>query len=478
MVLRPPKDPNRCSAEALLRYQVVSAVLTRELGGELRADAISDVALMAFVGPDGERRRPAERTIYRWLLAFEQSGIGGLEPAGRKRIETSRVVPLPLLQFIAAQKQADPAASMPELLRRAVELGLLKGVDAIAHSSLHRACQRAGIPTVRRKSAKVRDSRRFEYPNRMLMLLSDGKYFRAGAGRLKRVALFFLDDCSRFGIDVFVGTVECTEIFLLGVFEVVQQVGLPVSCYLDKGPGFISKDTWAVLARLNVRLIHGEAGYPEGRGKIERFNQTALHAVLRNFDGRADIDPSCSALQLRLRHWLKHTYNHTPHESLADKQTPWQRFSTDPRPLQLAKSLPELRRMFVVEHERVASNDHIVSFEGVHYEVPRGLAGQKVQLFFHVLDRTLCLPDPAGTGRLLQLAPVDLAANARDRRGRDHERALHSNDDSRPVLPKSAADMAFDRDFSPMVGPDGGFADPNAMAKPPARKRPPKQEHP
>jgi len=475
MVLSPPNDPHRCSPAALFRYQVVCAVLARELGGELRADAISDVGHLTFVGPGGKRCTPSERTIYRWLLGYEKSGIAGLEPASRKPIDTSRVVPAALLRFVDAQKRADPAASMPELLRRAVERGLIVSVADIASSSLHRACQRAGIPTIRRRSAKVRDSRRFAYPNRMLMLLCDGKHFRAGAGRLKRVALFFVDDCSRFGIYVIVGTAESAELFLLGFFEAVLRAGLPVACCLDHGPGFIAKDTMTVLARLGVHLIHGEVGYPEGRGKIERFNQTVLHAVLRNLDGRADVDPSPGALQLRLQHWLDHTYNHAPHESLADGQTPWQRFSADPRPLQLAKSMSDLRRLFVVEHERLVSNDHVVSFEGVFYEVPRGLAGQHVRLFFHLLDRTVSLPDPAGTGRLLQLAPVDMAANARDRRGRDHEAALRDAGDTQPVLPPSAADMAFSRQFSPMVGTDGGYADPEATAaaRPRSRKRPP-----
>lgn len=483
MALRPQNDSHRCSPEALLRYQVVCAVVAREHAGDLRADAIAEVAERTFVGHNGAVRRPASRTIYRWLLAFEQSGVAGLEPAARPHIETSRVVPQPLLAFVAEQKRTDPAASMPELLRRAAHLGLIASTSDVAHSSLHRACERAGIATSRRKTAKVRDSRRFEYPNRMMMLLCDGKHFRAGAGRLKRVALFFLDDCSRFGIHVIVGTAESVELFLLGFFEVVLRVGLPVACYFDKGPGFTGNGTVAVLARLGVILIHGEAGYPEGRGKIERFNRTVLDAVLRNDNGRADIDPSPAALQRRLAHWLEHSYNQTPHESLPVPhgpsgawQTPWQRFSSDPRPLQMANSLAELRTMFVLEHSRDVSNDHVVSFEAVNYEVPRGLAGQRVRLFFHLLDRTLLLPDPAGTGRLLQLAPVDLAANARARRGKDHESALHRNDETQPVPPKSAADMAFARDLSPMVGPDGGFADPTATA--PKRSRPPKKEQP
>lgn len=49
---------------------------------------------------------------------------------------------------------------------------------------------------------------------------------------------------------------------------------------------------------------------------MEKFNQTVLAAVLRAYDGRADVDDDCKALEIRLTHWLRQTYNHTPHESL------------------------------------------------------------------------------------------------------------------------------------------------------------------
>jgi hypothetical protein len=49
---------------------------------------------------------------------------------------------------------------------------------------------------------------------------------------------------------------------------------------------------------------------------VEKFNQTVLAAVLRSLDGRADVDDDCKALEVRLAHWLRQTYNHTAHESL------------------------------------------------------------------------------------------------------------------------------------------------------------------
>jgi len=74
---------------------------------------------------------------------------------------------------------------------------------------------------------------------------------------------------------------------------------------MDHGAGFISDDTRTVIASLpHVHLINGTKAYPEGHGKIERFNRTALMEVLRSLDGAAEVDPDCEALTLRLRHFL------------------------------------------------------------------------------------------------------------------------------------------------------------------------------
>jgi transposase InsO family protein len=86
--------------------------------------------------------------------------------------------------------------------------------------------------------------------------------------------------------------------------------------YLDRGPGFIAQAVAEVCRRLEIALVHGERRYPEGHGKVERFHQTAANALLRSLSGRADVDPDCAALEVRLGHWLRETYNHDPHESL------------------------------------------------------------------------------------------------------------------------------------------------------------------
>jgi len=401
------------------------------------------------------------RTIYRWLKAFVQRYIAELEPAERPRTQSSVVLPQRLLDFVTIEKQRDIRASLPEILRRARQQGVIGEQEPVDRSSLWRACVRMGVPVVRRKKAKVRDSRRFAYPHRMDLNLCDGKHFRAGSTRARRVAMFFLDDATRFGLHVVVGTSENTALFLRGLYEAIQLYGTSGILYIDHGPGYIANDTLAVIAKLGPLLIHGEVKYPEGHGKIEKFNQTALAAVLRNLDGRADVDPDCGALELRLRHWLHQTYNHTPHEALGGKITPWQRFSADPKALNFPKSQQALRELFVLELRRKVSNDHVVSIDGVDYETPRGLAGTTVTVWRQVLDGTLTVLHPGGEGRLVRLHPVDLVANAQQRRGQ-----ATTEDDTEPVPARSAADMAFARDFGPVVGADGGFADPHKQEKP------------
>lgn len=449
----PAKASTTASAEALFRFSVVSEVLARTLRGEVHADAVQATAAHPHPTLEGSTRLVRVRTLYRWLRAFRDHGIAGLEPAARSTTELSKALDRALVDFLVDQKQTDPRASIPELLRRARHHGFVPPGDKVDRSTVWRVLRRAGVETRRTKKRKERDARRFAYAHRMQMVLCDGKHFRAGATRSKRVALFFLDDATRYGLDVVVGTSENVPLFLRGLYRLVRCHGLMDAAYLDRGPGFRSLDTAEVVRKLGAAWILGTAGYPEGHGKIERFNQTALADVLRALDGRPDVDVACGALELRLRHYLREQYNVREHESL-DGQSPQQRWSADPRALRFPDSDEELRQRFVVFEPRVVTNDHVVSLDGVRYEVPRGYAGRTVILHRRLLDGTVHMPLDGGA--LTELHPVDLHANATARRGADR-------DEDAPTVeppPHSAAALDFHADLGPIVGPDGGFSDP------------------
>lgn len=442
--------PLALSAEALYRFQVVSAVRTRVLGGEKLAGAVHATAKHAPVPlAGGGSRRLSVRSVYRWLRAYEEKGVAGLQSAIRGPRGVSQALPPSLLDFFLAEKGLDRYASVPELLRRARELGVIGAQDCIDRVSAWRACRRMALPLRRIPKKQESDMRRFAYPHRMMMVLADGKHFRAGIGKTRRVALFFLDDATRLGMHVVVGTAEDAPLFLRGLYAVLCRYGFFDVLFLDNGPGFIADDTAAACAKLGIHLVLGTKGYPEGHGKVERFNQTAIAQVLRGLGGVAEISDDCGALELRLGHYLHQQYNCQPHEAL-DGMTPLARFEADTRALRFPSSDAELRDRFVVTQTRRVSRDHIVSYQGQDYEVPRGHAGTQIEIYRRLLSEELLI---LHDGRRVLLAPVDLAQNATGRRARPAAPSPSEDEGS----PRTAARLAFERDLGPVLDPDGGF---------------------
>ncbi len=135
-------------------------------------------------------------------------------------------------------------------------------------------------------------------------------------------------------------------------------------------------------------------------------------------------------------------------------QSPSARFLEDPRQLRLFESDEKLRQAFLLHDERRVSADHVVSVDGVDYEVPRGVPVRKKVLVYRcLLDQTRWV---LHGGKLVGIQPVDLAANARSRRSAPDKELL-----PRRPLPKSAADLAYERDLIPVLDVDGGCSAPN-----------------
>ena len=449
---------SKIDPEALFRYQVVAYVLTRILRGDARIDAVHAAAAMQHHVPgEATPRSVSVRSVYRWLASYEKHDLDGLVTKGRAPPTMPAALSLDFINFLARQKTIDVGASIPAIIRRAHEQGVLAEDISPDRTTVYRNARKLRLPVAHRRTTKSRDTRRFAYSHRLDMVLCDGKHFRAGLTRARRVALFFLDDATRFGLRVIVGTSENVPLFLVGLFELISTYGLFSMLYLDHGPGFIALDTIAIMARLHCLLIHGEASYPEGHGKIERFNRTAKSDVLRALDGRPDVDPDPRALTLRLQHYLDTQYNQHPHESL-DKQTPYQRFNADAKDLRFPQDYETLRRQFEVTLERRVSLDNVVPIDSVDYEVPRGHAGEKIILCKRVLDgnRLFFVHE----GKSVELHPVDLEANARTRRAKPP-----ADDATQPVPAPSAADMAYQRDYGPVVDSDGGFSKPTDLPK-------------
>jgi transposase InsO family protein len=445
-------DLTLLSSEERLRCQVIGELRSKLGAGKSLADSVTDIAGRPhFIILTGEVASVTVRSVYRWWSNFQAKGWSGLLTgrSGAPRVYTA--LSPHLLEFLRDEKKLDRYASVPEVLRRARELEIVARSEKFNRVTVWRACKRLGLPLRRVPGKRETDSRRFAYPHRMMMVLADGKQFRASPRRSKRLALFFIDDSTRKGLACVVGTSESTQLFLRGLYKVICKYGLMDSLFLDNGPGFKSDDTHSACLALDINLILGTAAYPEGHGKIERFNETADSGVLRALCA-ADIDDDCGALELRLEHFLDHQYNLRPHESLA-QLTPQARWDEDSKVLRFPASEQALRAKLVVTEVRKVSNDNIVKVDAVHYEVPRGHAGTSINVRRNLLSEELFVLHDS---RLVKLHPVDLAANAFARRGPPSAPAPDDDEGT----PRTAASIAFARDHGPIVGPDGGFLPP------------------
>jgi hypothetical protein len=138
---------------------------------------------------------------------------------------------------------------------------------------------------------------------------------------------------------------------------------------------------------------------------------------------------------------------------VSERETPWERWSRDTRPLQHL-SEDELSRAFVTYLERTVTNDRLVPIEGVLYELPRGAGrgGQKVLVTHRLLEGTYHVV--AGE-RLVRIHAVDLAANARSPRARPG-----TEDETKAPPARTAADLGFERELGPVLDQDGGALPP------------------
>ncbi len=427
---------------ALWRYAMISQMEMFILAKMSLAEAIARVCKMQ----SGAEKSISRASLYRWYHAYKKSGFDGLFDQPRKPQESS--LPPVFLKFLQEEKGQDHDASIPEVIRRARELGIIGAKEPIDRSTVYRAARSLNLPIFKRKKLEATTMRPFAYEHRMMLVMCDGKHFRAGGSGAKRVALIFIDDATRYVLDIFVGFSEDTKFFLRSLYRILETFGHMGSLYVDHGPGFISDDTKKVLATLRIPLIHGKVAYPQGHAKIERFNSTITQDLLRGLK-KPEIDPGCQALELRLRHYIRERYNKQTHSAF--DRDPDSIFHADGKPLHFPFSEADLRRAFIVSKNRRVRKDNVIDHDGQLYEMPLGYAGRVVTIYSDILSAKVSF---LHKGQSVVLASPDPGRNARE--PRSVLRPLET-----PKAPiTTAAELHFNRDFSPIVQGDGGFSEP------------------
>jgi putative transposase len=442
---------------SLARYSAVSQVLAKVAGGASVRAAIGETLQKGYVVLPGDRRiRVSPRTLFRWVSIFNSKGFGALAPVNRKSASESVALQKPFLDFLKSQKIADKEATIPDIIRSAVLHGIVKDGE-VSRTTAWRAALRANLPLmgIQKKSASTK--RRFEYKHRMQMVLCDGKQFRTGAKRRKRVVFSFIDDSTRKILGVVVCRAENKRTFLRGLYKVILRHGKMQCLYLDNGCGFISKDGYLICARLGIHIINGTERYPEGHGKIERYNRTQFGDLLRTFAGDTSVDSSFESLELRIQHYAFNEYNERFHESL--KKSPNEKWKADSLPLNIVADKNALAREFVVTKKHKVSSANTISSGGELLEMPFGYAGQQVDIMYDLLHKEARF---LHEGKAILLKSPNLVANSKEKRsGRNmkrlsaRERRKRFENSTGPIM--TAARLSFEKDYLAIVSRNGDF---------------------
>jgi transposase InsO family protein len=431
----------------LIRYAVVASVLAKEEAGMTMSAAIAETMQLVFrEGGNGRVFHFRKRSVYRWVAAFRKAGFDGL--ADQKRIRRCYALSKAFLDFLKEQKNNDEEISIPDVIRAAELLGIAEPGE-VSRTTAWRAARQLNLPLLGTRAKESSTKRRFAFAHRMQMVLCDGKHFRAGLNKRKRVAFTFLDDATRKVLAAVVGRSETKVLFLRGLYKTVLRYGIMRCIYVDHGSGFIPEDVEVVCARLGIALIHGRERYPEGHGKIERYHQTFGKDLLRTFPGDPAIDPSPSSLELHIEHYACHCYNRTKHESL--EQKPDEKWNTDSAPLKPIDDISGFELKFVVSKVRKVSSDNIVKVDGKNLEMPVGYAGKQVVIEQNFIDgKSRVLHQ----GRMIDLSPANLAENAASHRARSTPRPKKA---LKPV--RTAARISFEQSFESLVSKTGDCFD-------------------
>ena len=186
--------------------------------------------------------------------------------------------------------------------------------------------------------------------------------------------------------------------------------------FTDHGSAFVSSQTQRILNILGITLIHSRVGKPAGRGKIERFFRTVREQFLRPLD--VDELKSLEDLDVRFHTWLENEYHRSPHRGL-NKNTPLEVWVEKADRIIAVDPTVNYTRLFYHEASRKVHKDSTLTLQGMLYEVPSVLIGERVNLsydpFLPAHKRTLLVShqgQESGTARI-----VDSYANAKVRRG-------------------------------------------------------------
>ncbi|MET0201533.1 MAG: DDE-type integrase/transposase/recombinase [Gaiellaceae bacterium] len=445
----PIEPQDHAEAVAIFRAMVIGPVVHRTLShGELAAE-LRELSQERYRPPQADSSRTfSVPTLERWVYAYRANGIEGLRPKPRSDRGFAQDIPAELRELLLDIRREHPNASVPLIRQTLIDEGRM-------------ASELVSEPTLRRLYAAAKLSRRAPSPEggdkvRLRWQASlPGDLWHGDVCHVTHLEVGghtgpirihgMLDDASRDSIALEAHSTE-KEVDMLGLFvDALRVHDKPGALYLDNGSTYRGEILQTVCARLGITLLHAKPYDPQARGKMERFWRTLREGCLQHLSAVASL----AELNARLRAWVEKRYRTAPHSGLLGK-SPATVYATRAAG-QSRLDEATLRAALTIHSRRRVSNDNVLSFDGVAWELDQGfLAGQIVTMAHCFLTPTE-RPWVEHEGKRLALHPLDPAKNAR--RKRPHVKGPAAAKPERPV------------DFDPVRALLAGRREPGASAE-------------
>jgi len=383
------------------RYGLIAEFANPYLSREERRRMLAEKARLEYEVPRRGRRKLTASCLRNWLRLYLKHGREGLLPQPRRDAGTPRSLSPEEGALLLSYLEQHPELSASVALKVLQKEGTIRGCPS--SSSLSRLVRAAGMQRPNRLRDKQREeTHKFDFSAPLECVQVDGLYTvvvpAAKARRRQAVLMSFLDDATRRVVYGSFGFSENSVAFEQGIKHILKAHGKIGRVYVDHGSAFVSGQTQRMLDTLGIILVHSRVGVPRGRGKIERYHRTDLES--------------------RFHSWLESEYHRSPHRGLQGK-TPLEAWVENARFIVPLPAGVDLDRLFLHEARRMVYKDSTVTLDGVLYEVPSVLIGQRVSLLYDpavppVRRRLVVVQD----GRDCAIARlVDSYANTRVRRG-------------------------------------------------------------
>jgi transposase InsO family protein len=372
---------------AAFRHRVIAEILeTHE--GEIAA-AVRDAAEREYSGPGGRQRKPALRTIWRWVQAYRKGGLLALCPKRRKDRGALRAFAREILeQAVKLRREGKnkkrATRTIIDILRRQRDPALHPEPLRIARSTLDRHFAQLGASRRQLHVFAERPFTRIETEAPLELVVVDfhhGPFVRVGPRDETRRALLcaFIDHFSRFVPEARYYLHEDFAALRFGFRRLLAAYGLVVRMYSDRGSSFQSRRFHAACSLLGIRLVHSKAYVAESRGVIERYNRTLkdqFEAEVWERDELLTLDE----LNAYYQAWLAERYHRDVHSETG--QAPLERFRDHAvvRPAPEPALVDELLRLYA--GRTVHRKWSVVEILGIRYSVDPALRGHRVGVLY------------------------------------------------------------------------------------------------